>query len=408
MNKPLLLLAGIILLGSCKPVDERIAEGRENWVNGTILSEEGTDSIFFHYCYCNIVNSQIILNHVYLGGIHGGNLTTNITQDSVHFDLSYWPYDFKTFSFDRKEVNIENGEPELGNTISGTLNLSGESKSRNQDSYLFELRGRFSCVLRDSTYDHMAWYKELIQRHDSTELLKVLSIAKRKPDSIVELTLNYRNFDLIKDEISLFKNIERLDLSNFPFIEDSIIAKFKVLKELRIDSEVLTELPQNLGDLHELEVLRIAGPVTAVPDGVYKLKNLRELDLGATNIIALCGDIKNLKNLRALDLSYTEITNIPMQVFDLPMLAELSLPDGLVPFKIKSVKLDSIKTLSVSYNFLTYNKEHLGKLKHLEWLYPTFVYKSDEEFMTMHRGQVGWLEKQLPKVRISEITYVNN
>lgn len=409
-----LIIAGSILIVSCGTSKKEITEGKENvkgkenWVDGIVISNQGTDTIFFHDCYCNIIKSQITLQHVYLGGMHGGQITTNILGDSIDLDLSYWPYDFRTFVFDEKQAVIEKGRKELGSRISGTLIASGRSKSREGETFGFRLKGNFNCVLRDSTYDYMAWYKDLLSRVDSIDMVKLGEIADRKPDSVMELRLNYKNFYLVKDKISSFKNIERLSLSDFPTIEQEIISNFKSLRELRITSDSLRELPVNIGDLQALEIFDVTAPIKDVPEGVYELKNLRELNFGATDIEEISRDIGNLTNLHILNIGYTEITRIPMEIFQLKNLEDLTLPHTLVPFKIKNLELKSIRTLHVSYDFLKYNEADINKLSGLEWLYPSFIYQTHDEYMTKHGNKIKWLEERLPKVRISETTYVND
>ncbi|HEY8937629.1 MAG TPA: hypothetical protein VIM65_20525 [Cyclobacteriaceae bacterium] len=95
-----------------------------------------------------------------------------------------------------------------------------------------------------------------------------------------------------------------------------------------------------------------------------------------------------------------------MELFELEKLNDLWLPDTIVFFKIKKLNLKSLKTLSVSYEFLMYNKEDIQKLKDLDWLYPNFVYKSNDEYMSKHFKREQYLEALLPNVSISGSTSV--
>jgi hypothetical protein len=307
----IILFATVVSLTSCHTPD-KVEKSKENWVEGTVQSTERIDTIFFHDCYCNLIDEEIVLNHVYFGGMHGGHLTTRREKDSIQFDLSYYPYDFRTFSFNRKDLKMDQLHPKLGETITGLIALEGESRSRENEVYKLALKGRFKCTLRDSTYDYMAFYTDFLEHYDSIEMVKLGEIALNNPDSVVELQLEHKNFYIVKDKLHLFKNLQRLSLSKFPSIDKTILSSFKSLKELRIDGDSLKEVPSSIVELKDLELLSITGPVTSVPEGLYMLTKLKELDLGATNISEISPQIKNLTNLEKLNIGDAEITKISL------------------------------------------------------------------------------------------------
>ena len=109
----IILFATVVSMTACQTQD-KAEKGKENWVEGTVQSIEHIDTIFFHDCYCNLKNEEIVLNHVYFGGMHGGHLTTRKEKDSIQFDLGYYPYDFRTFSFKRKDLKMDQHHPKLG------------------------------------------------------------------------------------------------------------------------------------------------------------------------------------------------------------------------------------------------------------------------------------------------------
>lgn len=403
----IILFATVVSLASCHTKD-KVEKGKESWVEGTVQSIDGIDTIFFHDCYCNLVDKEIVLNHVYFGGMHGGHLTTRRKKDSIQFNLSYYPYNFRACSYSRKELKIDQLHPKPGETITGLLALEGESRSPKNEVYKLSLKGRFKCTLRDSTYDYMAFYLDFLDHYDSVEMVKLGEIALNNPDSVVELQLKHKNFHIVKDKLHLFKNLQRLSLSKFNSSDTTFLSGLKSLKELRIEVDSLTEVPSSIVELKDLELLSINGPITSLPEGLYTLTKLKELDLGATNVSKISTQIKNLKNLEKLNIGHTKITKIPREIFELKKLTDLTLPDSLIPFKINKLNFESIGTLHVSYEFLMYNKESIGKLQNLEWLYPSFVYSSHDEYMKNYSNQIKWLEDRLPKVHISGTSYVND
>lgn len=63
----------------------------------------------------------------------------------------------------------------------------------------------------------------------------------------------------------------------------------------------------------------------AIPEKVFTLGNLRELDLGKNSIDSIPADIAKLKDLRILDLSRNHLRTIPPELGQLTQLRELDL-----------------------------------------------------------------------------------
>jgi Leucine-rich repeat (LRR) protein len=364
-----------------------------------------------HYsfsCYCNLEDSKVKINYYFLRAIEGGHLLATISGDSIDIDLGYSTLDLRTVSYDKKVIEFDEDNFRIGQKLTGRIELTGDAHSRDKIEYKFDLSGNFMCILRDSSYNFDNFRSDLYRGYDSIRMLKLREIAVNNPDSVVELHLDYKNYYLAKDCLKSFKKLNRLSLRGFPSVDMDILSNFKSLRELTIEGDSLKEIPEGIGEIKTLESVGFTGPIERVPNSLYTLTNLKVLDLGATNISEISSQIKNLLNLETLNIGYTEITKIPKEIFELQKLNDLTLPDTLVPFKIGTLNFKSIRTLHVSYDFLIYNKENIGKLKDLEWLYPSFVYSSHEEYMDKYGKQIKWLEENLPNVDISGTTYVND
>jgi len=360
-------------------------------------------------CFCNVTDSGIRITSTSGAGFGGQELVTLVgkTDTLISFDTWTCVGVPPRYLIEKHTLSLDKSIFLLNDSLTGKIVASGIFDD-NKTKMGFEIAGHFKCKLRDSTYGYNAYADDLRCLHDSLRMLSLRSIAHGNPDSVVELKLEYRHFHLIKDEIALFKNLQRLSLSQFPNINHELISNFKFLRELRIDSDSLKQMPTNIGDLRTLELLSVNAPIIDVPESLYSLTNLKELDLALTNISAISPRIKTLKNLEVLNIGYTDMVRIPMEIFALHKLADLTLPDTLIPFKIKKLDLKSIRALHVPYSFLVYNKESLQKLEQLEWLHPTFVYSTQEEELDKYDDQIRWLEAKLPKVHISGSTYVND
>jgi len=208
----------------------------------------------------------------------------------------------------------------MGETIFGEVAFRGQAKSNDDDINKFNFEGEFKCALKDSTYNFTTFYDDLRDYYDSIKMLKLKSIAYRNPDSVKDLELNYKHFNILENDFSLFKSLHKLSLSNFPSLDSEMIFHLKFLKELSIQgdhfkelpenigelrnleelniSAPIKELPENIGDLKSLERIDISAPITRIPNSLFTLTKLRELNLGATNVSELSSRIKDFKTLR--------------------------------------------------------------------------------------------------------------
>lgn len=80
--------------------------------------------------------------------------------------------------------------------------------------------------------------------------------------------------------------------------------------------------PKELGYLEKLEkIILSSSEVDELPESIYKLKELKVLDIAMTSIASLSSKIKNLMRLEVLNLGFCErLTSLPIEVFELPHL----------------------------------------------------------------------------------------
>jgi Leucine-rich repeat (LRR) protein len=164
--------------------------------------------------------------------------------------------------------------------------VKGESQSRLKEIYKFDLKGNFRCILRDSTYEYESFYQDFLEHQDSLDLVKLKRIAYSNPDSVTELWLKYKHFGIIKGDLVRFRNLQKLGLSDFPSLDGLELPALKQLKELSIDGDSLKQLPGNIDKVENLEILKVMAPIKSVPN-LYKMRKLKELDLGATKVYEL-------------------------------------------------------------------------------------------------------------------------
>jgi leucine-rich repeat protein SHOC2 len=145
----------------------------------------------------------------------------------------------------------------------------------------------------------------------------------------------------------------------------------------------LSSLPENLGDLKDLEELTIIRTeISAIPESLYQLSKLKKLDLRQNKIASLGSEISNLKSLEWLDVSLNRLERIPEELEKLTSLKELFVYDN--PFKEIN---DFIAFNTYEYNYTT-DKE---TKQHIELKYP-------KDVLVINKS---WLE--IPLNRIEEI-----
>lgn len=133
------------------------------------------------------------------------------------------------------------------------------------------------------------------------------------------------------------------------------------------ESEKLTELPDNIKYLANLEAIGLPGhKLTSLPDSLGNLTNLKTLGLGSNQLTSLPNWIGNLKNLIYLDLSGNELTSLPDSIGVLTNLKRLYLSQNQLTSLPKSIgNLTNLTVISLRDNPLTVKptKDNTGLAK---------------------------------------------
>lgn len=93
--------------------------------------------------------------------------------------------------------------------------------------------------------------------------------------------------------------------------------------------------------------------LVAIPDLVYKLKNLKFLKLSLNSISQLSDKILQLNNLEWLDISNNSFTSLPDYLYDLTSLKILSVWNAVVDQNTSSYNRNNITTISSNISNLT-------------------------------------------------------
>jgi C-terminal of Roc, COR, domain/Ras of Complex, Roc, domain of DAPkinase/Leucine rich repeat len=136
------------------------------------------------------------------------------------------------------------------------------------------------------------------------------------------------------------------------------------------DSEQLTELPESLSQLTQLQLLELPfNQLTALPESFGQLTQLQSLDLSKNRLATLPESFGQLTQLQSVDLSRNELTALPESLGQLTQLQSLNLSKNQLTALPKSLgQLTQLRTLDLSKNQLTALPNTIGALRTLEFL----------------------------------------
>jgi len=157
-------------------------------------------------------------------------------------------------------------------------------------------------------------------------------------------------------------NLVRCNITEIP----RIIKRLKNLEVLRIYSNQLRQLPDWIGEISSLKILKILEELEELPDSIGHLKSLEILELHDTMIKTLPESFGNLYKLRKLDLSHNKLKNLPESFGNLKALEQLIVVNNELEILPKSFgNLTSLKELELSENKLITLPDSFGYLKSL-------------------------------------------
>jgi internalin A len=141
-------------------------------------------------------------------------------------------------------------------------------------------------------------------------------------------------------------------------------------KELDLNRMGLTELPESLGQLMQLQSLNLSGNhLTALPEWLGELAQLESLNLSHNRLTVLPEGLSRLTQLQTVDLEYNELTALPEKLGQLTQLQQLNLFQNQLTALPESLgQLAQLKRLLLWNNRLTALPKSLGQLSKLELL----------------------------------------
>jgi len=138
----------------------------------------------------------------------------------------------------------------------------------------------------------------------------------------------------------------------------------------RSGKEKLTELPESLGQLTQLQSLNLShNQLTALSESLGKLTQLESLNLARNQLTSLPEWLGQLTQLQTLILSSNQLTSLPKWLGQLTQLRTLSLSNNqLSALSERLAQLMQLEELNLQTNHLAMLPESLGRLTQLQIL----------------------------------------
>lgn len=203
----------------------------------------------------------------------------------------------------------------------------------------------------------------LFKLEGEESVIKELEKLTRKEFYMDSEVFHYDQSFVLKDGKVKELNLTRCNITKLP----KIIKELKNLNVLRIVYNSLNHIPDWIGELDTLKILRICQNLEEIPESIGNLKLLEELNLSGNKLKTIPKSISNLQKLKKLDVANNNLKFLPVSFGNLNKLQKLNINNN----EIKSLpelfgNLNSLEELNISKNKLKDLPESFGKLDSLK------------------------------------------
>ena len=210
----------------------------------------------------------------------------------------------------------------------------------------------------------------MVPSEPNTGNMKVydLNIALSQPEAVTELYLTKRKFEVFPVRILELKNLAVLDLSFCQLVQiPEAIANLEKLHTLILNDNAVRRLPDSIAQLPLRVVSLETNALTAIPEVLFQLPQLRELSLAGNFLRELPAQLFSLKSLEKLNISNTQLVSLPEGIGKLKALRQLKMGNNpLYKLPTQLFHCQKLEDLVLNSNRLTKLPGGIGQLSALE------------------------------------------
>lgn len=217
---------------------------------------------------------------------------------------------------------------------------------------------------RFSVFPHQAYLAlwSWAKLYSFPELRKRISLT-------MELSAINRELEQLPENIGELEYLEVLKLS-FNQLKDlpESFGSLKNLQELDLGFNQFTELPEVVGELGKLQTLQLMNnQIRKLPETIGKLESLTVLSLAGNQLHELPSTISGCRNLSSLELGGNGLLRVPKNIETIPNLQKLFLGSNqLKDIPEKLSKLENLELIYLRYNQFSSFPDALEKLPNLK------------------------------------------
>lgn len=238
----------------------------------------------------------------------------------------------------------------------------------------------------------MSWIRYLVldynaitsipDRVDKLWRLEGLSLVNNEIDAIQPALTNLEELSSLNlinnlihalpEYLEKMKALEYLDLKGNPIDNERTLYFPPNLKELNIDSTLITQFPERILKLEHLTKLSISynSDIDEIPESIGELVSLKILNISHSQIEKLPEAIGEVKSLKFLYLNGNELTGLPLTIVQLPVLQHLEVNDNRLEELPENIgQLSKLVLLSLRNNKLQGLPETFSSLEKLHTLH---------------------------------------
>lgn len=165
---------------------------------------------------------------------------------------------------------------------------------------------------------------------------------------ITEIRINAPNMTCLPSEISYFKNLEMLTITNAP----------------------ISDLPKSLSQLQKLKQIDLShNKINKLPKVLKEIRSLTKLSITNNRLSKIPSYFKDNDQFVSLDFNHNNLFECPSFLFEIPYLSQLNLSHNRIQYiNLPKTLNTSIRDLDLSYNQIFQNAEQIFNLSHLSIL----------------------------------------